>query len=303
MGTELYPITIKTLDLQRYLLVKTIIMIRSLRAYKNYSQEFPCEEELHIKELSDQLKDNYVYLVFPSLHRKFMMFPHGMPQSLWVIVVYEKKVAGIQEKGKDVTFILKGFYTLDSNDDDDKRLQLTLHPVDTMDEGLPVFYDNTRELLSAVDRLIGVMKSVGLEGDEWSKRLNDSRQMIISKEDGLHILHNLGFYDYAALLSTLTTAGLKESTLEEVFTTYNENLAAFAMSVVNGVYNNNPVPKKVAHSQPTKPLKSTESSEKPQAVPSPSRSEIKKTPPISSNRNTPRPNDSRHIRWQYRKKY
>ena len=91
MGNILYPIKKENLDLQLYLLVKTIMMIRSTKAYQKYSPEFHEEEQLGIKELAYQLRHNCVYLIFPSLHRQFRLYPKEISKYSTIIAVYDEK--------------------------------------------------------------------------------------------------------------------------------------------------------------------------------------------------------------------
>lgn len=298
MGTQLHPIKVRDLDLQQYLLVKSVMMIRSLKAYKNYSCEFPFEEFLHIKELSDQLKDDYAYLIYPSLHRQFRMYPQELTQYPAMIAVFEKRVSRIERNDKDVYYVLKNFYTLDrENTEGSRLLAFNAHSVDVADEGLPVFHDNTDELLSAMDGLLELMEASHFEDNEWYQRLTDSRQMIVQREDGLRLLHNLGLYDCSNLRHALSAAGVMEAELQEVFSFYTDSVKVFAMSVVNGVYEKTYIEPVVKRTRAVEPVKPVVAPQRPKMAPQPPVKPKPSSPPKS---NPLYKQESRNMRWRYR---
>lgn len=55
MATILHPIRKEAIDKQLYLLVKIVMMMRSIKAYNAYSPEYP-DEQMNLKQLAYQLK-------------------------------------------------------------------------------------------------------------------------------------------------------------------------------------------------------------------------------------------------------
>lgn len=299
MATELYPIRKKHLDLQSYLLIKTIMMIRSVKAYKDYAPEFPGEDQLDIKGLSDKLKNDCAFLIFPSLHRQFRLFPQDITQHTSIIAVYDKDINASYTHGKENYYTLKSYYTLEcQGDNNGMNFELKSHRIDYPEKELPIFYDNTRELTCVLDRLLMLMEESHLEDDGWYKRLKDCRQMIIKREDGLHILHNIGFYDHDTLRHILSASVENEEELSEVMLEYTNNIAIFAMAVVNGVYKktgNNVKAEKPKVVRPITPPK-TYTQPSPQFRQAPQDvfdddTELPSPPP---------PPEKKHVHWKYR---
>lgn len=223
-----------------YLIVKTVMMIRSVRAYRNYSPEFRTEEQLNIKELSDKLEYKYVYLIFPSQHKQFRMFPSVVTRYSAIIAIYNKNEKYFTDSAYDTPSQLTNFYTLDFEGQDiEKHLTLTNHLAWKEKIEQPVFYDNTSELLVVIDGLLQLMREQQLEGNGWFGRLECSRRLLVDRDDGLHILHQAGFYDHESLYMLLKASVSECSKLDTLMTTYTDALAVFAMFVVNGVYKMN----------------------------------------------------------------
>ena len=64
MATILHPIRKEAIDKQLYLLVKIVMMMRSIKAYNAYSPEYPDEEQMNLKQLAYQLKKDHVFMIY-----------------------------------------------------------------------------------------------------------------------------------------------------------------------------------------------------------------------------------------------
>ena len=261
MATYLYHIRKENLNQQLYLLVKAVMMIRSVKAYRNYKPEFPEEEHLHIKELSDQLQYEYAYLVFPSLHKSFRLLPQDITKYPAIIAVFKDKC-------------LKEFYTLDDKEKvDGGGWMFTNHPVNDIDEDIPVFCDYFMDMIAAMDDVLDLMTGLQLDENDWYKRLVLSYNMLVEGEDGICILHNAGLFDFDALVDTLLSVSIDKQKTTDVLNSYGNSLRMFAMYAVNMGYNKtnncqNNTPKKPIVRQDAKQNKYVE----------PIRTVIKQTP-------------------------
>lgn len=225
MATYLYPIRKENLNQQLYLLVKAVMMIRSVKAYRYYKPEFPEEEHLHIKELSDQLQYEYAYLVFPSLHKSFRLLPQDITKDPAIIAVFKDKC-------------LKEFYTLDDKENvNGGGWMFTNHPVNDIDEDIPVFCDYFMDVIAAMDDVLDLMTGLQLDENDWYKRLVLSYNMLVEGEDGICILHNAGLFDFDALVDTLLSVSIDKQKTTDVLNSYSNCLRLFAMYALNMGYN------------------------------------------------------------------
>ena len=237
MTYALYPIRIDNIDKQLYLLVKTIMMIRSAKAYQAYTQDFSDEKLLNIKQLSYQLKSYHAFLVFPSLHKQFILYPQDIVQYPAIIAVYSIKLKAKYIPRREYDYELVSFYTLDYKPDETgMHLEFISHQARDFEDGLPAFFDNTKDLIDSINRLLEFMKKCHFEENDWYKRMQEARRMIIEKEDGIHILHNSGLFDTDALRFALLSSNANEKELNDLILEFTNNLKKFAMFVVNGLY-------------------------------------------------------------------
>lgn len=309
MATKLYPIRKDGIDKRLYLLVKIVMMMRSVKAYNAYSPEYPDEEQMNLKQLAYQLKKDHAYLIFPLLHRQFRMYPQDITNSPVIIAVYKDKylVRNNQDK-RDIEYKFNCFYTLDLKENDDAQLVLTSHVTEDIGEGLPVFYDNTKELLFAINQLLYLIRNTHSEQNEWYGRLQEASMMLVNREDGIRILHNMGFFDSENLRQTLIKGRADEQELNDVISAYIDNLKIFAMSVVNGLYDTIYNYQKSSN----KPHATPPPTPKPQPKPAPkpvNNSVVTPTPRVATQSQRVSPtlqsqelhkNNSRRMRWQYR---
>ena len=309
MATKLYPIRKEAIDKQLYLLVKIVMMMRSIKAYKAYSPEYPDEEQMNLKQLAYQLKKEHVFLIYPSLHRQFRMYSQEITNCPVIIAVYKDKclIQNNQDE-RDIEYKFNCFYTLDLKEDDDTQLVLTSHATEDQGDGLPVFYDNTKELLLALNQLLCLISNTYSENSEWYERLQEARMMLLNREDGIRILHNMGLFDSENLRQTFINGRVDEQELNDVISAYIDNLKIFAMSVVNGLYDMIYNYQKSSN----KPHATPPPTPKPQPKPAPkpvNKSVVTPTSHVATQSQTASPspqsqelhkNNSRRMRWQYR---
>lgn len=237
MPIALYPIRKDSIDKQLYLLVKTVMMIRSVKAYQHYAYEFPGEEQLNIKQLSYQLKNYHAFLIFPSLHKQFRFFSQEITKYPVVIAVYKTNYALYTTNGHNHdTYQLDSFYTLDVSGNNTSSLNLTQHEIGDFYKDLPVFYNNTREFVNSIDGLLKLLSKYHLEKNDWYKRLQDARRLLVEGEDGMYILHTVGLFDGHFLRLILLSSQVDEQELNDVLQEFTDNLKIFTMLVINGVY-------------------------------------------------------------------
>lgn len=312
MVTDLYPIRKDGIDKRLYLLVKIVMMMRSIKAYKAYSPEFPDEEQMDLKQLAYQLKKDHAFLIFPSLHRQFRMYPQEITNCPVIIAVYKDKyLIQNNEDERDIEYKIDRFYTLDFKERNDTQLVLTSHVIEDIGEGLPVFYDNTKELFQAINQLLCLIRNTHSEHNEWYSRLQEASMMLVNREDGIRILHNMGFFDSENLRQMLIICRADEQELNDVMSVYIDNLKIFAMSVVNGLYDtiyNYQKSSKKPHATPPSTPKS-----QPKPAPKPvNKSVVTPTPRVDTQSQivSPSPqsqelhkNNSRRMRWQYRQDF
>lgn len=313
MATILHPIRKEAIDKQLYLLVKIVMMMRSIKAYNAYSPEYPDEEQMNLKQLAYQLKKDHVFLIYPLLHRQFRMYPQEITNCPVIIAVYKDKyLIHNNQDQRDIEYKFNCFYTLDFKENDDTQLVLTSHATEDQGEGLPVFYDNTKELLQAINQLLDLISITYSENNEWYKRLQEARMMLLNREDGIRILHNMGFFDSESLMQMLIDCQADKQEQNDVISAYIDNLKIFAMLVVNGLYDKIYDYQKSYDKPHATPLPTLKPQPKPQ--PKPASTSDKKTviAPISrvatqSQTASPTPksqeshkNNSRRMRWQYR---
>lgn len=317
MATKLYPIRKDGIDKRLYLLVKIVMMMRSIKAYNAYSPEYPDEEQMNLKQLAYQLKKDHVFLIYPLLHRQFRMYPQEITNCPVIIAVYKDKyLIHNNQDQRDIEYKFNCFYTLDFKENDDTQLVLTSHVTEDMGEGLPVFYDNTKELLLAINQLLCLIRKTHSELNEWYCRLQEASMMLVNREDGIRILHNMGLFDSENLRQILINGRADEQELNDVMSAYIDNLKIFAMSVVNGlydtIYNYQKSSNKPHATPPPTPKPQPKPAPRPQPKPAPkpvNKSVVTPTPHVATQSQTASPSpqskelhksNSRRMRWQYR---
>ena len=216
----LYPIKKQQLDLKTYLMVKAAMTMLSSNNFKHYQVEFPEEERLHIKETAKKYQQQKLFLIFPSAHAMFKKLLEGISSQEVLIAVYHSH--GPMNRGQHE---FQGFLDAD----------MVFHPSKEK-LPLPVFHDETNQLLLAIEDVMLCMDRRGLNKTLWYQRLADGREMLIQRHDGMHILHNLGFFDPDTLWAVLTEGGVTEQEIAELREPLNRFLASLAMFVVNGMW-------------------------------------------------------------------
>ena len=217
MDYQLFPIRKSDLDKTVYLLVKAAVLTHSVEVTSAYYPEFPEEAALGLKQLFFNHVEQRCYLVFPSCHRQFRLFPPEVTQHRALIAVYQKDGHGFS-----------GFYTLDILQDG-----LCWHDWRSADVPAPVFHNNTYELHQAIRQVTQMLEARGVASSEWYGRLLSAKHILESGGDKMHILHNGGLYDHASLRQFLQQRGLADAQVEEVLDEWLSQLEQYAMYAVS----------------------------------------------------------------------
>ena len=223
MNYQLYPIRKRDLDKPLYLLVKAVILTHSYDVMAAYFQEFDEEAALNLKQLFFDHVAQRCFLVFPSRHNQFRLFPSEVTRHHAIMAVYDK-----------VTMSLSGFYTLDSQGvGEGQRLALNWHDWESADVPAPVFPNNSYELLQAVRQVMQMLEAHGLASCEWHERISSVCGLLENEGDKMHILHNGGLYDHKVLRQFLKEQGLEQPQVVEVLDELVSQLEQYAMYVVS----------------------------------------------------------------------
>lgn len=223
MDYQLFPIRKSDLDKSVYLLVKAAVLTHSVEVLSAYYPEFPGEEALGLKRLFFDHADQRCYLVFPSQHRQFRLFPSEVTRQEALIAVYDKT-------GRD----LAGYYTLDGSDAVDVlQYRLSWHKWQSSDVPPVVFPNSAYELLLAILRVTQILESRTMTSCEWYKRLVSARHILECGGDKMHILHNGGLYDYASLRQFVQESGLSRPQAGEALDELASQLRQYAMYAVS----------------------------------------------------------------------
>ena len=229
MDYQLYPIRKSDIDLPLYLMVKAMMVMRSVRNYRHYEQEFPEEEQLPMRESAMKYEHYAIYLVFPAHHPQYRLFPPEVASQRVIIALYKTpKSYGLAFED---AYRFAGF--LDSN--------LTFHECKYGKVPMPAFPDASIQLSDAISPILTCLEEHHMIVHDWYKRLSDVQTMIANRVEGLHILHNAGFFDQATLWKLLSSSGISQQTVEALKAQMEDALTAFAMSVINASWKSTPV--------------------------------------------------------------
>lgn len=221
MDYQLYPIKKSDLDLPLYLIVKAIMVMRSVSNYRHYEQEFPEEEQLPMRELAMKYEHYAIYLVFPAHHPQYRLFPPEVASQRVIIALYKPpKSYGLAFED---AYRFVGF--LDST--------LTFHERKYGKVPMPAFPDASAQLSDAINPILVCMEERHMIVHDWYKRLSDAQTMISNRVEGLHILHNAGLFDHTTLWNLLYSSGVSQQKVEMLKAQMEDALMAFAMSVIN----------------------------------------------------------------------
>ena len=223
MDYQLYPVRKRDLDKPLYLLVKAAILTHSYEVMMAYFQEFDEEVTLDLKQLFFNHANQRCYLVFPSCHRQFRLFPPEVTSHHAIIAVFDK-----------MTMNLSGYYTLDKQETvNGQPLGLNWHAWKSADVPAPVFPHNTYELLQAVLQVMQILETHDLASCEWYERLSSVCELLENDGDKMHILHNGGLYDHNSLRQFLKEQGLEQPSVAEALDELVSQLEQYAMYAVS----------------------------------------------------------------------
>lgn len=224
MDYQLYPIRKSDIDLPVYLMVKAMMVMSSVKNYQHYEQEFPEEAHLPMRELAMKYEQYAIYLIFPSHHPQFRLFPSEVSSQRVIIAVYRQPNPNGLAFEDAYRFV--GF--LDSD--------LKFHECKYGKVPIPAFPDASGLLVSAINSLLNSMETRQITGNDWYQRLTNVRTMVTNHVEGLHILHNAGLFDHASLWKQLAASGIWLQEVDTLKARLTEALAMFAMSVVNATW-------------------------------------------------------------------
>ncbi|MBQ8657211.1 MAG: hypothetical protein IJ527_09220 [Prevotella sp.] len=216
---RLHPVKMQETDRTAYLMVKALLVMNSEQNYKRYQPESPDEETMDIKALAERFEKDDLLLVIPAHHRMFRLLPTELSHHRMLILVY-------RAQGEDLS--KKAFVGFISED-------LSFHQW-RMNLGRPCFYDETDQLQEALWRVLTCVDQDTMQRIGWYDRLADSLDMLAKRADGLHILHNAGFFDADSLWPQLLAVGVAEREVAGLKAALTHSLASFAMLVVNGLW-------------------------------------------------------------------
>ena len=97
----------------------------------------------------------------------------------------------------------------------------------------PLMWDNTPGLKKAISDVLAVIETQHADVGDWKARLQLSLNMLETKANELHILHNAGLYDLDALWTMLLNGGHAGVQLFHVSTTMTCQLHRYAMRMIS----------------------------------------------------------------------
>ena len=223
MNYKLYPVRKRDLEKPLYLLVKAAILTHSYEVMSAYFLEFDEEAALDLKQLFFDHATHRCFLIFPSRHKLFRLFPSEVTRHHAIIAVYDKAKAG-----------LLGYYTLDSREvGNGQPLALNWHDWNMEEVPIPVFPKNAYELLQSARQVMQVLEAHGLASCEWHERLATVCRLLENEGDKMHILHNGGLYDHKVLRQFLKEQGLEQPSVVEALDELVSQLEHYAMYAVS----------------------------------------------------------------------